>query len=626
MEYNDGVVVFQMYSQTDLKHSELMSLYKGDNEMDSIVKVRDAGSVAVRKNPKEKRTKPAQKRNGSKKTGHLIGRIVIIAIAGVFFLALILCILSYINIGDSYHSMGEEMLHVACLQLEDTTEFTYKGAWGTVDGVLYKGSTNMEDVFQTYINELKRLTGLEYTLIMGKTRAVTTIEGMKGKDISDKVYSTVNSGKDYADFKTEINGRPYYVYYTPLRENGQIIGSFFAGRPSEDIDSQMNQKLLIQIIITVVITVLFIVAGAILSKIYSRIMHEIAEDVRSLAGGDLTTEVKDSLLARRDELGVIAEGVHDLSEKLRDVIGKSKEATGRLNVSGNELSNSSSHANKASNQVTSAISEVSKGAVTQAESVQDAAFRTDTIGTDIDNISHNVSSLDEASRKMKESCDKTSDALNEIVEQNMSVAEAVGEIGATIKATNDSANSIAEFTDEINSIASKTNLLSLNASIEAARAGEAGRGFAVVADEIRLLADQSRNSSDEIKNIVDKLLEDAHASVQVLESLNESIRLQGEKINATKADMIEMADNVSVVTDNSQSIAGMVENLDTAKGSLVGIIQSLSAISEENAASTEETNASMQELNDTFSVISQSATELQDLAENLSDTISYFKN
>ncbi|MCR5093669.1 MAG: methyl-accepting chemotaxis protein [Lachnospiraceae bacterium] len=565
-------------------------------------------------------------RSKTEKNGRLIGHVVFIAILGLLIMAATLCIISYKEIESSYHDMGEEMLKVACMQLEATTEDLYQGEWEWRDGVLYKGETNMEEAFQEYIDDLKKDTGLEYTLIMDKTRAVTTIEGMKGKDIGDAAYNSVKSGKPFSDFKTTINNKKYYVYYAPLNEGGKYVGCYFAGRLADDINSAMTGKIMILIIVTILVAAAFVAVGLILSFKYSKLMKAIAETVNELAGGNLALDVDPALIARKDELGVIAEGVQNLDEKLLEVIGQSKAAAGELTNSGTDLADSSSQASQASSQVTDAVNEVSKGAVSQAESVQNAAVRTDSIGTDIDNISDNVSSLDEASRKMKESCDKANRALEEIVSQNQSVANAVNEIGATIQATNDSANSIAKFSDAINDIASQTNLLSLNASIEAARAGEAGKGFAVVADEIRQLADQSKNSADEIKSIVDKLLEDARASVQVMDALNENIQIQGEKIATTQSDMNEMAESVTVVTENSQSIAGMVGSLNDAKSSLVEIIQDLSAISEENAASTQETNASMQELNDTFAVINESAGKLQDLAGSLSETISYFRN
>ena len=99
--------------------------------------------------------------------------------------------------------------------------------------------------------------------------------------------------------------------------------------------------------------------------------------------------------------------------------------------------------------------------------------------------------------------------------------------------TNESAQAIQAATDIIAGIANQTNLLSLNASIEAARAGEMGRGFAVVAEEIRGLADQSRESADKIRSIVENLISNSNQSVQIMNGVVGEIHQQNEKLGTT---------------------------------------------------------------------------------------------
>ena len=133
-----------------------------------------------------------------------------------------------------------------------------------------------------------------------------------------------------------------------------------------------------------------------------------------------------------------------------------------------------------------------------------------------------------------------------------------------------------------------------------------------------------RDSADKIKKIVEQLLVDAQESVEVMQTLNEKFAQQSEYLDSTKDDMHNMSMNVSNVSNETESITDRIKELNTAKISLVEIIQDLSAISEENAAATEETNASMQELNATFTIITQSAENLKHLAEEMMETISYF--
>ena len=563
-----------------------------------------------------------------KRNKHLVGHIVAIAILGMSLMALSLCITALFEFRNTYHEMGEEMLNVACYQLQQTMDGLYDGEWHMEDGRLWKGEWDLEgdtENIQGVFDNLSASTGLEYTFIMDKTRAVTTIDGMKGKDIGDAAYNAVKAGEIYRDFNTTINGKSYYVCYIPETYNGQYVGCFFAGRDATEFNAEMNRKIGTLIAIMIVTAVVFIVIGILVSRKYSTMMKAIAENVDILAEGDLTKTVDPVLVNRRDELGIIAADVNYLDEKLKDVITRSQNASRELDQQSTDLADSANQASIASEKVTEAVTEISKGAVAQAESVEDAVNHTDDIGRNIEEITSDVREMDTYAEEMKEACDKAMDALEKLIRQSDEVTESVKDIGDTITSTNESAKTISAFTQAITDIATQTNLLSLNASIEAARAGDAGRGFAVVADEIRQLADQSSDSADKIKGIVEKLLADSASSVSVLEKLNESFGVQAKQLDSTRENMETMSGNVTHVKDTSTHITDRVSSLNEAKNGLLEIIADLSAISEENAASTEETNASMEELNATFLMIGEAADKLQKLSNELADIISYFK-
>ncbi|MEE3467048.1 MAG: methyl-accepting chemotaxis protein [Eubacterium sp.] len=551
----------------------------------------------------------------------------------IIFLAAVLTVFSAIRTTSAYHETVEEMLKVACEQLESEMNNTWDGDWSVQDDKLFKGEQDVTEDYTTTLDNLNATTGLQYTLFFGDTRYVTTTKDTSGKrttgtKASETVIAEVlNGNKEYFAPNVDIGGIKYFAYYAPLlNSDGKVAGMVFAGRPREDVDKEVTGAVIQMIILAIILVALMAGAGLLVSNRVSKMMRGVATELDTLSKGKLVLNIDQGAVDRKDEVGMIAEGAKSLSERLGKVIHQTLDMSGELKASGETLSSSSALAYEASGQVTKAVDDISNGAVSQAESIQDAANNTDNIAEDIEEISANITDLDTSSRDMKEACEAAMESLEKLIQSSEEVQVSVREIGETINSTNESAKAISQFTQAINDIATQTNLLSLNASIEAARAGEAGKGFAVVAGEIGGLAEQSSSSADEIKKIVDQLVSDSARSVEVLQKLNISFETQSEQMGSTRTNMESMVENVDTVSKSSAGIASRIDDLREAKDQLGNIIADLSAVSEENAAATEETNASMVELNQTFALITDEAKKLESLATDLTDTISYFSD
>lgn len=565
--------------------------------------------------------------------GKLILKLILISIGAIIGMSIILTVISAVEITNTYNDMIEEELKIGAEHLQSEMNSVWDGDWSYVDGQIYKGEQNIMEEYQELMDSLHEKTGIEYSLFYQDERVLTTIfnngQRLTGYKCSqDTANHVLNSKSEYYSPKSNINGtnERYYIFYAPmLQSDGSVAGMVFAGRAVTDVESRINKIIISMVMISVILVLILSVIGFVVANKTSVKMRAIADELGLLSQGNLKLNIDETSVSRDDEIGLLADGAKTLSNKLGEVIKTTMDMSNELKRSGADLSDSASQASQASNQVSEAVDEISKGAASQAESVETAAGNAEEIGNNIDVVTDNVDQLHNYAREMKNSCVAAMDALNRLISQSNEVQSSVREIGQTIDSTNESAKEISKFSEAITNIASQTNLLSLNASIEAARAGDAGKGFAVVATEIGQLAVQSSESADEIKKIVEKLVADSEASVEVMQKLNSNFDVQETQLDDTKSNMQSMADNVDNVSESAENISSRIEELNSAKDQLVNIISDLSAISEENAASAEETNASMQELNATFSIITEAAGKLQDLASNMTEAISYFK-
>ncbi len=567
-----------------------------------------------------------------KRKGKLVVKLMGISLISVIVTAVVLTLLSGVEIDNAYEETITEMLQGQAETLAEVYDTAFEGEW-TVDeeGNVYKEGVQINGNYEL-IDKLKQDTGLDYTLIWGDTRIATTLlkEGTNernvGTQISAEVWAKVQSGQTVNVRNIVIGGQKYDACYTPLKQpDGTVVGASFAARTSAAVTAHIRKAILTMVIVAAAIVLVITIIGVILAKNANRAMMAIVAALEKLSGGNLAVEVDPELLKRNDELGNIAENTKDMSEKLRSVISATLELSGNVSESGENLSSSAEQATQASGQVTEAVDDISKGAVSQAESIQVSANNTNDIGSDIEGITANIDELTEYANRMKEACDSAMEALNQLLKQNENVVSSMQVIDSQIRATNDAVKDISQASEIITDISSQTNLLSLNASIEAARAGEAGKGFAVVATEIGSLATQSGEAAVKINDVVKNLVAESEKSVKTIEELNQEFEAQSQQLDQTRNDMTSMADGVQNVTDSSVMIADKVQNLGRAKNNLMEIIEDLSAISEENAASTQETNASMEELNATFELINTSARDLKQLATQLNQEMSFFK-
>lgn len=305
------------------------------------------------------------------------------------------------------------------------------------------------------------------------------------------------------------------------------------------------------------------------------------------------------LMEREDDIGAMMRSVHNSISSFATVISGIKTATEELKSVSDDFNNIF-HDMEASLKITQdSVHTIADNTVTQATQTADMKEKIDAIGNLIAMISENVDALNASADKMQECNESAENIMGELIDISKKNGEAIENVREQSKLTNDSAQQIQTVTDIIADISNQTNLLALNASIEAARAGEHGRGFAVVAEQIRTLADQSRESTERINQLVADLMDKANVSVEITEKVSEAVSLQNEKIDQTKEIFTTLNSEIGQVGSAIEGISSEVEELKSHSDIIETETVSLKEFADQNAESAQITIEHMNELDST---------------------------
>lgn len=417
-----------------------------------------------------------------------------------------------------------------------------------------------------------------------------------------------------------IGGEKYCV--TLIHDS--ITGWYLVGLISEaDELADSFRKVNIVSIIGVVIALILSVLVALF------IAHSIAKELKKLhsatdrmAEGDLSTKLE---IKRSDEFGQLEHNFNimmdSISGLIKNVEGNSEEIF-EIAQAVMEVSNNTK---EVAEQVTEAIGSVAQGATEQAQSTSEANMEVEKLADSLELSKNKVERIGEKSRDTEKIGIKGAGILKELINKSEKAKANATESITTMSEMLKSIEKINYISDAIADITSQTNLLSLNASIEAARAGESGKGFAVVADEIRKLADQSRESTEEIKSI---LLEITNNSTHVESSLEESGVIQEEQqksIKETQDLFVDIEASVKELLAAVEDIENLNRDMDVARDNVVKRMESIAGVSETSAAATEEVNASAEQVNDTMAQVAEHAKMLDEIVHRLDASIKQFK-
>lgn len=487
------------------------------------------------------------------------------------------------------------------------------------------------DKLSTDFLDSMKAQGMELTLFQQDTRIGTSLEDTSnptGRNIGTKcnpeIWETVKTGQTYLADDVVINGDTYYVAYVPLTlADGTVWGMGFAGEKTESVNTVRSKMAQEMGIIGVIILLLSAVAITFSSRLIQKPMKKITGSLQALSQGELSVEI-DAVSDVRD-IKKIIDSAKELQQRLTGVVTKVSENTEALDQAVETVDLMSENSASGAKTISVAVSEVTLGNQSLAQHVERVSGETLAIEKGIDEINQNVQALVTNATGIKQVNMDAASYMDKVMESSGKSVDVVAQINVQIEETNKAVSKIDQAVAMITSIANQTNLLSLNASIEAARAGEAGRGFAVVADEIRELADQSKNSAEEIQNIINHVKEQSEKTVRLSSLVAETIAEEQVLVKDAQDKFDDLSEGVEASVVAISSIHEKTAALNGATERIVSVVSDLSALSEENAASSEEMNASVEDITEGVEEIKRNSDEMRGMSLQLKESVAYFK-
>jgi methyl-accepting chemotaxis protein len=397
------------------------------------------------------------------------------------------------------------------------------------------------DEINALISELRTITRLDADL-----REIDTVE-----------TAAANYGNEINRFlqaqtqRNELNTRRNGLAETVLEAAATTAEAGITG--TQRIANETTER--VGLATTVVIAgisialILAVIIAFVITQAITKPLYKGVEFATELSKGNLAAQLS---VSQRDEIGVLADAMRDMTAKLTDVVRNVQSAS--QNVS------------SGSQQMSSTAQELSQGATEQAASTEEVS-----------------SSMEEMSSNIRQNADNSLQT-DKIATQSAQNAE---EGGRAVAQTVGAMKEIADKISIIEEIARQTNLLALNAAIEAARAGEHGKGFAVVASEVRKLAERSQKAAGEIGEL-------SQNSVSIAEQA-------GEMLKKLVPDIQKTAELVQEISASSAEQNSGADQINKAILQLDQVVQQNASASEEMASMAEELSSQAENLQETIS-------------------------
>lgn len=411
------------------------------------------------------------------------------------------------------------------------------------------------------------------------------------KEIKTKGTDAVIAGKTDVDTYSDYHGVESIVAYTPLTINGLKWAVLVKIDEAEAFQSVYKlQKLTIFILIFA--AVIIIIFSIIISSNIATPLIKMANVASRIATGDLTVELEEE--KRSDEIGILTKAIRNMLKNLKEQTKETINVVDVLSASVNEITVSLTQVTTGAAQTSSAVSETTATVEEVKQTVYVSSEKTK-------NVSNNAKKSLEISKVGNKATEDTLQGMNVINSQMQEIAESI--LGLSEQSQN-----ISELIESVDTISEQSNILAVNASIEAAKAGEHGKGFSIVAQEIRNLAEQSKQGTKQIRNILRDIQKAANTAVMTTEKGIKLVDAGMKQAGEAGYSIHQLMENINISAQSAIQIEA------SSQQQLIGMDQVAIAMEGINEASIQNVD-SMKQLEEATNRLQEMGYRLKELNE-----------
>lgn len=441
------------------------------------------------------------------------------------------------------------------------------------------------------------------------------VQGAINEAVQNKAAAATDIySDDYGDWLTIIE--------PVLNDAGEVVAVLGMDMNADIISNNRNKILLSSLLVLLVSLIVILSVQFILTRRTLAPVKQLFSAIQRMSQGQLDIELKTD---RRDDFGELNGQFSAMAAELREIIGGVQQKAEQAAAASRELA-SSVRLNQESHENGKRIaSGVASGARQQEQSAADSARVMEEMATSIQHIAETAYKMSTSAAQMTDVASAGQQSIARIVAQMTVIGNAMERSEKMIHTLDTRSREIAEMTDAITDVASRTNLIALNAAIEAARAGEHGKGFAVVAGEVRQLATQSAIAANRISGVISHIRQEAASAVQLMREGSGEIVVGAKLTHETSERYETMLQTILSVSSQTEEVSAITEQLSAGSEEVAASVQELVHIAREaatGAAGMEE--GTVRQLEQLASITRQ-AEQLDNMSRQLNGLVAKFE-